>query len=455
MLPVLLFAALGGMAWAVRGCSGFGGMDGCIFAGFTWGTAWWFIAREPGGHPPRRYASAWVILALTVGIGFSGNRGWMQWPSFFEGHLQTNYAQGKFVPIPRAYGFVWLFIAGVPWAGLGACLLAWCSSKAGEAPRLSLPRASFAPQWDWVLRIGCGVAGAFLARAFFDYFPQIFLPLYNSLQSQYADLQSHPNLRRLINDNRAAMTHLGLYAGFLLAEVLRRDWRNVLLILVVGLVNGSGWSLCQNWKWAPGVWPNFSFNWWRCWESCGGISIGIAYGLAYYLVNRPFRGQPCTEPESGQRNSSPNVERFGAYLGLVVGLGFSLRNGLKGWANIYLGDEQYWGRLFWIIIGPLMLLSLAGLLLRIRLRPLPKGFAGDVFPHAYRLVWLVLIVQNIVAQLITGPYTAWNETVFSIYYLLLFVISAVILHHYHCLHAGAVPRRDAVSERSTHPVLKG
>lgn len=126
LLPTLLFAALGGMSWAVRGSSGYGGSSGCIFAGVLWGAAWWFIARDSSPVQTRRYASAWIIFALTVGIGFSGNRGWMQWSSFFEGRLQTNYSKGEFLPISPAYGFLWLFIAGVPWAGLGACLLAWC-----------------------------------------------------------------------------------------------------------------------------------------------------------------------------------------------------------------------------------------------------------------------------------------------------------------------------------------
>src|SRR5512133_1210486 len=120
VLPTLLFVALGGMTWAVRGCSGFGAMNGCVFAGIGWGAAWWFMSREPEGAPARPYSSGWVILALTIGIGIAGNRGWMQWPSFFEGRLQTNTATGQFVPIPRIYGFAWLFIAGVPWAGLGA-----------------------------------------------------------------------------------------------------------------------------------------------------------------------------------------------------------------------------------------------------------------------------------------------------------------------------------------------
>src|ERR1044071_6486502 len=99
VLPILLFASLGAMTWAVRGCSGFGAMNGCIFAGVTWGTAWWFIARDPAAQQSRPCNCGWIILALPIRIGISGARGWMQWPSFFEGHLQTNSSRGEFVPI--------------------------------------------------------------------------------------------------------------------------------------------------------------------------------------------------------------------------------------------------------------------------------------------------------------------------------------------------------------------
>ena len=415
VLPTLLLAALGGMTWAIRGCSGFGGMDGCVFAGVTWGAAWWFIARQTSGEQFRPYSSGWIIIALTIGIGVSGNRGWMQWPSFFEGHLQTNTPAGKFVPIPRSYGFLWLFLAGVPWAGLGACLLAWCSN---QRPTIR----------DWLIRLGGGLVGVVLARALFDHLPQIFLPLYESMKSQYADLSANPNLRRLINDNRAAITHLGLYLGFLSAEIARRDWRNAKLILTVGLLNGFGWALCQNWKWAANVWPGANFNFWRCWESSGGISIGLAYGIAYYVVNRPE-----IIAASEIRRASPNLERFACYAGLVFGLGLSLKNGLKGWANIYLGHEDYYNAILWRVLGPLMLLLLIGLAVWIRARPLPRDFVGDPFPHAYKLIWLVLVVQNVIAQLVTGPLGSWNEAAFSMYYLILFLLSAVIVYHFHWL----------------------
>jgi hypothetical protein len=418
LLPTLLFASLGAMTWAVRGCSGFGGQMGCVFAGVTWGTAWWFIAREPGSQQTRRYASGWIILALTMGIGMAGARGWMQWPSFFNERLMTDAPAGKFIPIPRIYGFIWLFIAGMPWAGLGACLLAWCGS-----------RRPF-PAWLWAVRLGCGFGAMYLALFLFRHLPEVFLPLYSTLEAQYHDFQSNPNLRRLVNDNRAAIAHLGLYLGFLLFEVGRRDWKNVKLILTVGVLNGLGWAMCQNWQWAARVWPDGHFNFWRCWESSGGISIGIAYGVAYYLANNRM-----SEPELAAQGtgSNPNLERLGAYLGLLLGLGLSVKNGLKGWCNIYIGNENYWSSVLWKIVGPLMVLGLLAILVRIWLRPLPKPFAGDAFPHAYRLVWLMLIVQNVIAQLVTGPWTVWSEMAFSIYYLVLFFLSAVILHHYHVL----------------------
>ena len=47
----------------------------------------------------------------------------------------------------------------------------------------------------------------------------------------------------------------------------------------------------------------------------------------------------------------------------------------------------------------------------------------------YRLIWLVLITQNLLAQLMTGPWKAWNEAVFKFYYVLLFILSGVIVHH--------------------------
>ncbi len=483
-LPTLLFTALGGMTWAVRGCSGFGAVPGCVFAGVMWGTAWWFLAHAQGGGRNRRYSSGWIVLAVTVGIGLSGARGWMQWPTFFEGKLQTNTSKGEFVPIDRSYGFLWLFIAGVPWAGLGACLLAWCGSR----------RETRA--WHWAVRIACGLGGALLFRSLYASYPQLFLPLYDSLESRYKDFAHNPNLRRLSNDCGAALAHLGCYLGLLLYEAARREGKNVVLITTVGLVNGVGWALFQNWKWANAIWGGGAFNFWRCWESSGGLSIGIAYGIAYFLVNREMGARERAEITSRPSIVGPNfewllvycglaglldyfmgeslggwghlylgvvvlggfayvllgrrsmadeasshgpggddgrLERLGLYVGLLLGLGVSIRNGLKGWFNIYLGHEDYWGRTLWQYLGPIYLVCLAAIVAWVLLRPAPARRDGERFPHAHAIMWLVLVVQNVLGQLVTGPLSQWNEMAFSIYYWLLFLITAVIVVHYEAM----------------------
>ena len=50
------------------------------------------------------------------------------------------------------------------------------------------------------------------------------------------------------------------------------------------------------------------------------------------------------------------------------------------------------------------------------------------------IIWLVLIVQNVLAQVVTGPVlgprASWIEASFSLLYVVLFVASAVIVFHY-------------------------
>ena len=120
----------------------------------------------------------------------------------------------------------------------------------------------------------------------------------------------------------------------------------------------------------------------------------------------------------------------------MFGLGLSIKSGLKGWANIYLGNEDYWNGVFWKIISPLLIAGTVIIVWRIRLRPLPRDYPGDVFPHADRLLWLVLITQNVLAQLVTGPWKVWNEAAFKIYYVLLFILSCVLVHHIQSLNLG-------------------
>ena len=91
----------------------------------------------------------------------------------------------------------------------------------------------------------------------------------------------------------------------------------------------------------------------------GHIYLGtvVLTGAAYVLLNRrPPALDAGTAPETPDR-AGDELERLGLYLGLLTGLGLSIRNGLKGWFNIYVGDEDYWGRRLWDYLGPAYLCS--------------------------------------------------------------------------------------------------
>lgn len=509
VFPLLLFGSIGGMTWAVRGSSGFGASAGCIFAGVTLGTAWWYIAREPGGRQTRRYSSGWIVLAMVVAFGIAGNRGWMQWPAFWDNRIYIDYSKDSYTYIDRSYGYIWLFIAGVPWAGLGACMMAWCA----EGRRT--------PPWLWLVRLGFGLGMCYLLSVvLYGRYPNVFLPLYDTLREEYAASPRGASLWKMVRDNREAMQQLGLYLGFLLFELVRRDWKNVTLISTVGVVNGTGWALLQNWSWFKHLWPNTGFNFWRGWETSGGISIGIAFAVAYFLVNRRMTEKQLEDAHAIRVNApkpdwtwllayivyaavlgwvasevmpiwrgfagligasvdrtpwihhvfptlcsaglaliaigfgvayfimanaktqgdaftwsieSPALERWGTSLGLILGMGISIERGFKGWANIYWGNEHYWDNVGWIFVGTLMV----GFMLAAARRALSNSRAYDpqveVSPRAYELLWFVILTQNVIAQLITGPLTNWNEVIFNIYYVLLFLITVPIVHHYRCV----------------------
>jgi hypothetical protein len=169
------------------------------------------------------------------------------------------------------------------------------------------------------------------------------------------------------------------------------------------------------------------------WYGATGPAVVLALGLLWYRVNRATFDEDAARatPTGGD----PNLERLGLYLGVLTGLGLSVRNGLKGWFNIYLGHEDYWSRRLWEILGPAYLTCLLAIVAWVLSRPLPRDAGARRFPPAYRLIWFVLIVQNVIAQLVTGPVTHWNEMAFSIYYVLLFLIGATVVYHFHAMRA--------------------
>jgi hypothetical protein len=174
-------------------------------------------------------------------------------------------------------------------------------------------------------------------------------------------------------------------------------------------------------------------NWWHA-ATFFGITAAV-FGLAYYyLASREERPTDSTASAMGPAFEDPNLERWGAFLGLVYGLGLTLRKGLKGATNIYFAKEDYWDAVFWNWVSLAMLLCLMVGTAVLLLRHIPRSSRRDPFPGAYGIIWLVLIAQNVLAQVVTGPpfgpRASWIEVSFSLLYVVLFLTSAVIIFHY-------------------------
>ena len=81
-----------------------------------------------------------------------------------------------------------------------------------------------------------------------------------------------------------------------------------------------------------------------------------------------------------------------------------------------------------------MLICLVVGIIKLLSRRIPWRLRTDLFPGAYGIIWLVLIAQNVLAQVVTGPVlglrASWIEASFSLLYLILFAASAVTVFHY-------------------------
>jgi hypothetical protein len=193
------------------------------------------------------------------------------------------------------------------------------------------------------------------------------------------------------------------------------------LLLILGVLmagelrSWSGWFVKGDYKpWYGYLYP--------------GMLAAFGAGRCLFSL-RTFRETEGTSEMKALHDC--NLESLSVSLGLLLGLGLSIKNGLRGWANIYPKTfpegESCWGEVFWRVVGPLMLICLAALLIW-RLIPNRSGQVSEnLYPRALRLMGLVLIVQNVIAQMVTGPIGDPRELPFNIYYLVLFLISAAII----------------------------
>lgn len=277
----IIMSLMGGFYWAIRGTGGYGGETGAMLAGSGW-AMWWYLASRRGADAATRpYGSAWAVVAITFGIAIGGFTGYGVWMSWLGGKFYYT-PNGEYREIARWIGFFMLFLCGLQWGGLAGCFLSWCAPERPVSPA------------SWGIRIACGVAGGVAATWFLNTFPQLHLPFYGEGIYDNPDWGS---VQRTRNQIMPVGMHLGVVLGFLAFEAARRDWRAVKMIVTMML--GFGIPFAVGALWHLGNETGLRLGWWKHWEMSIGLGGGAAFGLAFWLFNRPsVVSRPALHPNA-------------------------------------------------------------------------------------------------------------------------------------------------------------
>ncbi|QDT51362.1 hypothetical protein Pan258_54510 [Symmachiella dynata] len=332
----LVFAGMGAITWAIRGTAGWGGMDGTLVPGLTWGLLWWYVCWRKGIDA--RGIPLWLGLGLTLG----GELGYGQYVSWLRGEFSVG---DKILPISQWLSLTWFGICGIGWAAPGGIALGWAL-----AGRKSLG--------VWLARLVVPLGFAFLTRIAIQTWPWLFFPKWNqglyvaesnatgaaetSTDSQGTMLaiwflcatlcvvvcvltakvrlpqwiargilisavgivsllllpvaqwlffpsdqlglftgQLGQHLGRTVYTNSQNMIVVGWWLGALLVAALNRDRQTLLAGLVIGAGFGVGFPLsalwCLGYQYDPGL-----VDWWKMWELQSGFNLGLLYVAVLY-----------------------------------------------------------------------------------------------------------------------------------------------------------------------------
>ena len=108
-----------------------------------------------------------------------------------------------------------------------------------------------------------------------------------------------------------------------------------------------------------------------------------------------------------------------------------MARGVKGWGNIYYGNERMWNNGAWAVIGPIMAILM--IVAAIWLLPSYRPGSPDTVAFPAQLATDLggsYLSKRDCAMHYRPPYE-WSEVAFDMYYLLLFFTTMPIVYHFH------------------------
>jgi len=389
-LPMLLFGSMGAITWAIRGSSGWGGWDGTIVPGMTWGLIWYYLCWRKG------IDARGVALWLGLGIAIGGELGYGQYVSWIQGKFSLGNAT---LAISPWIGYLWFVIVGVGWGAPGGIILGWALNE-----RVSPLR--------WVIRILVPVGVGYLGWRLVQACPQYFFPNYD-LGFYGPHLGQH--LERTVYTNTQNFTVVAWWFGAMLVALVQRDRTTLMTGALIGGGFGLGFTLAALWCLGYTYAPQF-IDWWKMWELNAGFNLGVLYTIALYFATRRIKSDQATQNVRLRRMSLLVAVFFLLY---ILFRGMTYRLGIiMDFYTDKVSDQYAWpaarNALFQPIVFVLVIATLI-YLWRIWTRRETPATASSLSLLAARMVDLFAIIGFV------GAITIWPSKIGVLYAFFLFL----------------------------------
>lgn len=272
-LPALLFGSMGAITWAIRGTDGWGGIDGTLVPGLTWGLLWYYLCYRKGVD------ARGIVLWLGLGLALGGELGYGQYVAWIRGMF---YAGDDIIPISPWLGYAWFAVCGVGWAAPGGIMLGWALhpgvSVRGWFARALLVVILLVMLFNLPLPL---LGGGFVSRMgqlFAQYCPGLLFP-HARLGLYASTLDQH--LGRTVYTNTQNFMVLVWWLMALCLAAWQRDRATLVSGAALGCGFGIGFALsaiwCLGYNYAP-AW----IDWWKMWELHAGFNLGLVYALVLF-----------------------------------------------------------------------------------------------------------------------------------------------------------------------------
>ena len=283
LLLMLLFASIGAIAWAIRGTSGWGGVDGTVLPGLMWGILWYYFAYRKG------IDARGVVFWLGIGLALGGELGYGQYVGWIRGIFSVGE---EIIYVDPWLGYLWLIICGIGWAAPGSIILGWALGR--ERSMLVWSVRSF--QIIILLMI-------LFVSPFVDWLGEILIKTNSSILFPNADLglytsQLDKHLERTVYTNTQNFAVLVWWIVALIISFLKNDKTTIKTGLLLGAGFGVGFMQSTLWTLGYGFAPNY-IDWWKLWELNAGFNLGLLYALTFFWAIRNFDKELKKESDPG------------------------------------------------------------------------------------------------------------------------------------------------------------